>query len=160
MKKIYLTAPVIRNWRPLFLNADDLSHVLVGRVSGDKVMIGQLIVLYNTCKENKNLSEWILVNKTSYNKKKKKAFWPPEMQRRAISQRIRPKLYMSAIIKDWKVLLFKVSSNTSGGMYRFVPTRRLRGMSTSLVSLKHKMKTNLFFHATDNPVLHVNYLRL
>lgn len=32
-------APAISKWRPLFLNADDFSHVLIGRISGHKIII-------------------------------------------------------------------------------------------------------------------------
>ena len=41
---------------------------------------------------------------------------PPETHLRAISQRISPKLYMSAMMKDWKWFLLRLSSRTSGGM--------------------------------------------
>lgn len=47
-----ITAPTICKWRPLFLNADNLSHVLIGRIGGHQVVIGQLILLHNSCQKN------------------------------------------------------------------------------------------------------------
>lgn len=63
---------------------------------------------------------------------------PPVIQRRAISQMIKPKLQMSAIMQGWKWFLFRLSSSTSGAMQRLVPTLVFKGTSTSFVSLKQK----------------------
>lgn len=51
--KYLVAAPTISKRRPLLLDADDLPHVLVGRVGGHQVMIGQLVLLHYACTENK-----------------------------------------------------------------------------------------------------------
>lgn len=42
-----VTAPAIGKRRSLFLDADDFLHVLIGRICGHQVVIGQLILLHD-----------------------------------------------------------------------------------------------------------------
>ena len=58
----------------------------------------------------------------------------------ATSHTTRPKAYMSAALNDSKLDLFRVSSKTSGAIYRLVPTRVFGAMSISLVSLSNLME--------------------
>lgn len=58
-----------------------------------------------------------------------------------VSQSTRPTEYISAILKASKEDVFKVSSKTSGAMYRRVPTRVLGAISISPLSLKIKNVT-------------------
>lgn len=50
-----IITPAISKWRPLFLNADNFSHVLIGRVSGHKIIIWQLILLYDALGKNTDM---------------------------------------------------------------------------------------------------------
>lgn len=53
-----VAAPAVSERRPLFLYADDLYHVLVGRVSGHQVVVRQLVVLHNACR-GKRISRFL-----------------------------------------------------------------------------------------------------
>lgn len=68
-------------------------------------------------------------------------FLPPVMHLLQVSQSTRPTEYISAILKASKEDVFKVSSKTSGAMYRRVPTRVLGAISISPLSLKIKNVT-------------------
>lgn len=62
-KKHLITAPAVGEGRPLFLDAHDLPHVLVGGVGGHQVVIGQLVLLHDACKENKATHAGLRINR-------------------------------------------------------------------------------------------------
>lgn len=60
IKKYLVTAPAIGKGRSLLLDADDLLHVLIGRICGHQVMIGQLILLHDALRRSKDSGNQVL----------------------------------------------------------------------------------------------------